>query len=61
MSDPVSTEEWRQILMGEVRGLRTAQSLWMKIPSEPRCKLCYAPLGEPGNLLIRVFGASRRR
>jgi len=23
-------------------------------PSEPRCKLCYAPFGRPGNLLIRV-------
>src|SRR5829696_1273480 len=23
-------------------------------PSEPRCKLCYAPFGKPGNLLIRV-------
>ena len=56
MSDPVSSEEWRQILMGEVRGLRTAQSLWKKIPSEPRCKLCYAPFGKPGNFLIRVFG-----
>jgi len=56
MSDPVSTEEWRQILMGEMRGLRTFQSLWKKIPSEPRCKLCYAPFGRPGNFLIRVFG-----
>ena len=56
MSDPVSTEEWRQILMGEMRGLRTFQSLWKKIPSEPRCKLCYAPFGKPGNFLIRVFG-----
>ena len=56
MSDPVSTEEWRQVLMGEVRGLRFFQSLWKKIPSEPRCKLCYAPFGKPGNFLIRVFG-----
>ena len=56
MSDPVSSEEWRQILMGEMRGLRTFQSLWKKIPSEPRCKLCYAPFGKPGNFLIRLFG-----
>ena len=61
MSDSVSTEEWRQILMGEVRRLRTAQSLWKKIPSEPRCKLCYAPFDKPGNLLIRVFGGKSRR
>ena len=51
MSDPVSSEEWRQILMGEVRGLRTFQWIHKKIPSEPRCKLCYAPFGKPGGLL----------
>ncbi len=56
MSEPASTEEWRRILNGELRGLRTFQRLWKKIPSEPRCKLCYAPFGKPGNFLIRVFG-----
>ena len=51
-----TTEEWRHILNGEIRGLRSFQRLWKKIPSEPRCKLCYAPFGKPGNFLIRVFG-----
>ncbi|HVD65804.1 MAG TPA: adenylate/guanylate cyclase domain-containing protein [Gaiellaceae bacterium] len=49
-------EAWRQILTGEMRGLRTFQSLWKKIPSEPRCKLCYAPFGKPGRFFIRVLG-----
>jgi len=42
--------------MGEIPGLRTFQSIWKKIPSEPRCKLCYAPFGTPGNFVIRLFG-----
>ncbi|HKO74746.1 MAG TPA: adenylate/guanylate cyclase domain-containing protein [Gaiellaceae bacterium] len=50
MSDPQTTEEWRRVLMGEVRGLRTFQWIHKKIPSEPRCKLCYAPFGKPGGL-----------
>ena len=32
-----------------------------RIPSEPRCKLCDAPFGRPGNLMLRLvgFGPSR--
>ena len=56
MSDPTASEEWRRILNGEIPGLRTVQRILKKIPSEPRCKLCYAPFGKPGNMIIRVFG-----
>jgi adenylate cyclase len=56
MEDQQENEEWRRILNGEIRGLRTFQRILKKIPSEPRCKLCYAPFGKPGKLVIRVFG-----
>ena len=56
MDDQHTSEEWRRILNGEIRGLRMFQRMCRKIPSEPRCKLCYAPFGKPGNFLIRVFG-----
>jgi adenylate cyclase len=56
MGKPDSQEEWRKMLTGEVPGLRTFQQLLKKIPSEPRCKLCYAPFGKPGNLVMRLFG-----
>ena len=36
MSDPVSTEERRKILNGEIPGVRMFQNLGKKIPSEPR-------------------------
>jgi len=56
MSEPPSTEEWTRILNGEIPGLRMFQRILRKIPSEPRCKLCFAPFGKPGNLVIRAFG-----
>ena len=56
MDDLKTSEEWRRILTGEIRGLRMFQRIHRKIPSEPRCKLCYAPFGRPGSLFIRLFG-----
>jgi len=56
MSEPQTTEEWRRLLTGEVRGLRMFQWIHKKLPSEPRCKLCYAPFGKPGSLFLRVMG-----
>jgi hypothetical protein len=61
MIDPASTEEWRQILNGEIPGLHMFQRILRKIPSEPRCKLCYAPFGKPGNLVIRLFRGTAAR
>jgi len=60
MSDPTASEEWRRILNGEIPGLRTFQRILKKIPSEPRCKLCYAPFGKPGiHLGALVFQQAR--
>ncbi|MEO8289716.1 MAG: adenylate/guanylate cyclase domain-containing protein [Gaiellaceae bacterium] len=56
MAKKTPEEVWRATLMGEVAGLRLFQQVFKKIPSEPRCKLCYAPFGRPGNLVLRVLG-----
>ena len=56
MADRTPQEEWKALLNGEIPGLRAFQKIFKKIPSEPRCKLCYAPFGKPGNVLMRVFG-----
>jgi adenylate cyclase len=56
MAKPTPEETWRGVLTGTIPGLRTYQRIFKKIPSEPRCKLCYAPFGKPGNFLIRIFG-----
>jgi adenylate cyclase len=52
-------ENWRAVLTGEVAGLQRLQRIFRRIPSEPRCKLCYAPFGKPGSLLIRLLGGRR--
>jgi len=49
-------EEWRAILTGQARGLRTIRKLVGWVPSGPRCKLCLAPLGAPGSVLLRPVG-----
>jgi adenylate cyclase len=49
-------ETWRDALTGEMAGLKRVQRFFKHLPSEPRCKLCYAPFGKPGSLLVRVLG-----
>src|SRR5829696_9319934 len=63
MSDPVSTEEWHQILMGKVRGLRTAQSLWKKIRRSPLQALLRAvrQAGQPPHPRVGAQASRRRR
>jgi adenylate cyclase len=39
-----------------VPGLRFGRWAFGRLPSSPRCKLCTAPFGSPGNALMRVFG-----
>ncbi len=56
MREEHSTELWRQVLTGEVSGLRRVQSFFKHIPASPRCKLCFAPFGRPGNILLRLLG-----
>lgn len=49
-------QEWRALLTGEARGLRTIRRLVGWVPSGPRCKLCLAPLSAPGSVLLRPVG-----
>lgn len=63
MSDHDAEHEqvWRALLTGQVRGLKRTRKLVGWIPSGPRCKLCLAPLGAPGSVVLRPigFGPSR--
>ena len=49
-------EAWRAILTGQVRGLNVTRRMVGWLPSGPRCKLCLAPLGSPGSVLLRPLG-----
>jgi adenylate cyclase len=53
---PWTEEAWRRMLTGEMRGVLRMQRFMKLFPAEPRCKLCYAPFGKPGSMLMRVFG-----
>jgi len=54
--DERQSEEWRKLLSGEVAGVKRLRRIMMAIPSEPRCKLCASPFGNPGHFLLRPFG-----
>jgi adenylate cyclase len=56
MSDyPDPEAEWHDFLSGTHPHLQDKSPLRL-IPSNPRCKLCKAPFGSPGRLLLRRFG-----
>lgn len=48
-------EEWHDFLSGTHPHLQEKSPLRL-IPSNPRCKLCKAPFGSPGGLLLRRYG-----
>jgi adenylate cyclase len=52
-------EMWHEVLTGQVSGLHRFRRVFKRLPSEPRCKLCYAPFGKPGSALIRLAGGKR--
>jgi adenylate cyclase len=55
-NDPANAERWRQVLLGELPGLRRFKRVMGAIPATPRCKLCLAPFGRPGSVLLRLMG-----
>jgi adenylate cyclase len=48
-------EEWHDLLSGTHPHLQDKSPLRF-IPSGPRCKLCMAPFGSPGKLVLRRYG-----
>jgi adenylate cyclase len=50
-------EEWHDFLSGTHPHLQDKSPLRF-IPSGPRCKLCRAPFGAPGKLILRRYGYS---
>jgi adenylate cyclase len=53
---PTVEEVWRAFLSGEHPELRRGRHLHRLLPSGPRCKMCHAPFGPPGALLMRLRG-----
>jgi adenylate cyclase len=49
-------EEWRQKLMGTHPAIRAGRSLFLHMPSPPRCELCASPFAGPFAPLLRLLG-----
>src|SRR6478735_9344474 len=48
----MTPEEVRSFLTGENPGLASQRRTFMRVPSDPRCKLCAAPFAGVGGLLF---------
>jgi adenylate cyclase len=57
--DAVVNERWRSVLSGDASlapASRLGRALFRHLPSEPRCKWCYAPYGAPFGPIVRRMG-----
>ena len=52
-------DEIRQHLTGENPGFAAQRKLFMRLPSDPRCKLCAVPFRGVGAMALRPFGFGR--
>ena len=56
---PPESELWRRLLLGTDPAVVKLRNRHRRIPSPPRCKMCAAPFGPPGGLVLRYFGHAR--
>lgn len=57
--DPSNDPGWRAILSGDEQvstPLRRLRRIFRPMPSDPRCKLCYAPYGAPFGPIVARLG-----
>ncbi len=55
----MTPDEVRSFLTGESPGLAQQRRVFRRIPSNPRCKLCAAPFGGVGALVLKPAGFGR--
>jgi adenylate cyclase len=48
-------ELWHLYLSGE-QGTQKMRDMMRRIPASPRCKMCAAPFGKPGGMVLRYLG-----
>ncbi|MBI2776186.1 MAG: adenylate/guanylate cyclase domain-containing protein [Chloroflexi bacterium] len=54
LDDPASAQ-WRALLTGEDPSLLKVRSLWKRVPSAPRCKVCASPFHGVGGAAARLM------
>lgn len=58
-SRKLSPEEVRLFMTGEHPGFAAQRSRFKHLPSDPRCKICFAPFGGLGAVALRPLGYGR--
>jgi adenylate cyclase len=53
------SDVWRRLLLGTDPSVLRLRRRHRRIPSAPRCKMCAAPFGPPGGLVLRYLGHAR--
>jgi adenylate cyclase len=59
MPDNAKNDAFQLVLKGEHKGLARFRSTLGRVPSNPRCKLCMAPFGGPGGVVLGRLGFAR--
>jgi adenylate cyclase len=52
----MSSEDWARFLDATDPALRRGRSIFRRLPSPPRCKLCFAPFAGIGRPLMALLG-----
>lgn len=55
-SSPDVEEHWRKFLENPDTLMRRGRHVFLRLPSEPRCRLCAAPFAGGGGRLMRLIG-----
>jgi adenylate cyclase len=61
-SDAKANARWRAVLLGDSKrapGLAFLRRIFRHLPSDPRCKLCYAPYALPFGPVVSAMGFGR--
>lgn len=52
----LNEEEWREMLLGNGTFLSRTNTVFRRLPSDPRCKLCHAPYGGVAGPIMKLLG-----
>jgi adenylate cyclase len=51
-----SADFWHKTLIEGEKPVRMIRTVFRRLPSSPRCKLCFAPFAGVGGRILRVTG-----
>jgi adenylate cyclase len=61
MGVSLPSDEWEREWKRHARQLRLRRGVMRRLPTDPRCKICYAPFSGFGSRVVRPFGYRQSR